>query len=160
MPIGVRMTVVFLRVMLIALIVPVMSGALSSLIHLGIIFGRHASPLNSLLLAGLNFGVFLAFLATAIACEWMVRFLRARHSPPDLLPRPIMPAHPAIQIGLPLLRGLGIYSILALLAWLVAVIGGFAPINWAWLVSWLIAGCGSFILCQTLKKRGERKADG
>ena len=145
------MAVIFLRLMVLALIFPVVGGALACLGYLAIIFGRHASPLNALLLVLFGFGFFLAVLATAIGCEWMIRFLRARHSLPDAVPRPAMPPHPAIQIGLPLVRITGIYSVLALLAWLVAAIGGFTPINWAWLVSWLVIAVASLLAIQWLK---------
>jgi hypothetical protein len=159
MPAGIRVTTIFLRVMVVALIFPALGGALSSLGYLAVLFGRHASPLNSLLFAVFAFAIFLALLATAMGCEWMIKFLRARHSPPGVLPRRPMPLHPALHIGLPLVQLTAAYSVLALLAWLVAVIGGFAPINWVWLAFWSVVAVASHLTIRWLKDWSSRQAN-
>lgn len=88
----------------------------------------------------------------------MIQFLRARHSPPDSVPRHVMPPHPALKIGMPLITLLNVYAIMAILSWLVAVIGNLAPTNWVWLVFWLVTAVASYLSIQWLKAWSSKRA--
>lgn len=145
MPLGIRVTTLFLRVMVVALIFPLVALTPSCLISLAIVFAGHADALNTILLAAFSVGFFMVLLATAMGGEWMIQFLRARHSPPDALPRNVMPPHPVRRIGMPLIALLNVYAVLAVLSWLIATLGGFGPANWAWLVFWLVVALVSYL---------------
>jgi hypothetical protein len=157
MPVGIRVTTLFLRVMVVALIFPLVAIVPSCLFSLGMVFVA-AGVVNPVLFAALNLGFFLILLATAIGGEWMIQFLRARHSPPNSILRHVMPPHPALKIGMPLITLLNVYAIMAIISWLVAVIGNLAPTNWVWLVFWLVTAVASYLSIQRLKAWSSKRA--
>ena len=152
MPVGIRLTILFLRIMLVCMMILLVGGLLTCLGSLWWAAKSGEDFLGALKRSVGSLGGFVALFATARGTEWMWHFLRARHSPQEG-PLGGMPRHPAIVIGHPSLHIIFAYSILSLGVWVILKIGQFVPMTWAWPVFWWVVAVGAHYGIKVLKQR-------
>lgn len=124
-PRGVRLTILFLRVILGLTILALVLALFSCLASLLMAAKTGVNFLHALIQSLIGLGVFVALFCMASAADWMSQFLRARYLPPEMLTSG-PPRHPAVLIGVPTLQVVWLYSICDVLVWAVVKIGNLA----------------------------------
>lgn len=154
LPMGVRVTTVFLRVFCVAMLLPLLIASLAAMASL--VMGSFESDLVSaaFLLSGATMGSFLVLLVLALGSDWLAKHLRytATMVPGEGpgFPRPI---HPVRQIFLPPLGCVMAYAFLAVLVWLPSTLQTAPSETWPWPVAWSVVGFGAMYLFHLLDEK-------
>jgi hypothetical protein len=154
-PLGARLSLVFLNAIVIILVPPTALAALVCLVALVKVAAIGPAPgavpaaiVTSLfMLAG-----FCGLLGILLGACWLALIVRAPHGDPA---RARWPDHPGRVVARPLLVVGQAYSILAIAAWITILIAaGGAASSWPWLCFWVPFGIG----CRLLSRRIDRDA--
>ena len=153
LPLGVRVTVVFLRVFCIAMFLPLLIAALAAMA--GLVSRSFAADLMSgaFLLSAAPLGIFLALMMMALGSDWLARYLKTTSPGFVWSTRFQRPVHPARQIFMPPLGCLMGYAVIAVLVWLPSTFQTSPAETWAWPVTWCAIGFGAMYLFLLLDEK-------
>ncbi|HEY1122778.1 MAG TPA: hypothetical protein VGE67_14300 [Haloferula sp.] len=153
LPVGVRVTVIFLRTFSILVFPLALLACLVSMATLFMISFQGDLIAGAFMTSGVSLGACLALMMMALCCDWFARHLRATATMSPLwsarFPRPM---HPARQIFLPPLGFVMGYSFLAVLMWLPSTFHTPPAVSWPWPVAWIVIGIGAMYLFHLLEE--------
>jgi hypothetical protein len=149
LPLGVRVTIIFLRMFCFAMFLPILVAGLAAMA--GLVSGSFDGDLISggFLFATGALGVFLAMMMMALGCDWLARHLKATTAG-EWNTRIQCPVHPARQIFLPPLGCLMAYAFLCVLVWLSSIVQTPLAETWPWPAVWSALGFGAMYLFHLL----------
>lgn len=137
LPLGVRVTIAFLRIFGAVMYLPVVVAALGTMMTL-VASGDY-------LFSVVLFGAFLTMLMIASGCHWLAHHLKATVMS-EWNARVQRPGHPLRHIFIPPLGCVMAYSFFAFVVWFSSIANVPPSQSWPWPAAWIAIGFGATYL--------------
>jgi hypothetical protein len=152
-PLGMRLTLLFLRLLALAMIVPLLGSCFLAFISL-IVGASSVSPFPmSLLFSLMGLGAFLLTLTMLSGIAWLESHLTQSPVPFASSWVATRPRHPARQLILPAVASIAFYSYCALLLWILTHITPDRERTIGWPLTWGSVAIGTTCLPRYLRTK-------
>lgn len=152
LPLGPRLTVLFLDLSALVLSLPALAFAVACLTAVRHAAHRPADILQALAESCQPLGILSCLLAMILGACWLAILIRARHAIDPSSAR--WPQPPQLSIAYPMLMVAEAHAGLSLLAWIVVKVIGFWPTTWIWPAFWLMVLIGCEFTIRRMGKKG------
>jgi len=152
-PLGMRLTLLFLRLLALAMIVPLLGTCF--LIFTSLIVGASSlSPFpRCLLLSWAALGAFLVVLTMMMGISWLESHLNQSDAPFASSWVATRPGHPARQLLLPAVGSVAFYGYVAVMIWIVVRIMMLGDPSIGWPLTWGPVAIGATFLLRYLRSK-------
>jgi len=152
-PLGMRLTPLFLRLLALAMIVPLLGSCLFAFVSLIVGVPPLSSFPRSLLFSCMGLGSFLLVLTMMTGIAWLESHLNRSDVPFASSWVANRPGHPARRWVLPAVGGVALYGYLAVLMWIVATLEREGAPSIGWPLIWGTVAIGATILLRYLRTK-------
>lgn len=152
-PLGIRLTLQFLRLLLVVMVFPLLGAAVVATISL-IAGATSPAPASQTMAFGLmGLGSFVVMLTLVTGTVWMECHLN--QSPVSFVShwKAGHPDHPARKLILPAVGSVAFYGYAAVLLWIAAHVGPDMGLNFGWPIMWSSLAAGATLLLRYLKAK-------
>lgn len=152
-PLGMRLTLMFLRLLALAMIVPLIGSCLLAFVSLIVGVSPLASFPRSLLFGLMGLGSFLLVMTMMTGIAWLESHLNQSDVPFASSWVATRPGHPARRLVLPAVGGVALYGYLAVLFWMVASMEKEGDPSIGWPLTWGTVAIGATFLLRHLRTK-------
>ena len=152
-PLGMRLTLMFLRLLALAMFVPLLGACLLALMSLILGVSVLSSFPKSLLFSLIGLGAFILVLTMMTGIAWLESHLNQSDVPFASSWVATRPGHPARRLVLPAVGSVALYGYLAVLSWIVARIDKEGAPAIGWPLTWGTVAIGATFLLRYLRRR-------
>jgi hypothetical protein len=152
-PLGIRITLQFLRLLMVVMVVPLVASALLAIMSLFLVTMSSLPASGALILSAVGVGSFVLVLTTLLGATWLECHLNQSAIPFASSWFATRPQHPARLLSLPALGSIAFYGYAAVVLWTAANLGPgplHAPV---WPILWGIAAVSATVLRRHLNAK-------
>jgi hypothetical protein len=151
MPLGIRITLQFLRLLMVVLIFPLLGACLLAFLSLIVGALSTASFPASMIPSLTGLGGFIVVLTLITGCSWIECHLNQSPVPFASTWATGRPDHPARKLILPAIGSIAFYGYAAVLLWIAAHVGTGPEQNYGWPGTWGCLAVAATLLYRYLK---------